>query len=279
MTDESPGLCFLSATELARRIRERETSALEVMAAHLARIERLNPRLNAIVTLDAERALEGAPAAPARPWPTASRWARLGACRTRGHVSDARDAHDLRSDAQPVRSLEDLRRKQRRRWPAAWLSSPTAATSAARCAIPPGSATSSACARRSDACRSGRRKPLGAGRDRGARGPARRLRGARLRARRGLARLDGADGVFETLRGVLFAITLGDPVDEHPEMFRDTIVWNVAQGRSRSGPAVAIPGVDALVHADRGDRASRDLRPVRLHRGRLARAGQRRPAL
>jgi amidase len=53
-------LCFLSAVELARAIRLREVSCTEVMTAHLERIERLNPRLNAIVTLDAERGLAAA---------------------------------------------------------------------------------------------------------------------------------------------------------------------------------------------------------------------------
>jgi len=42
-------LCFASARELARLIRERELSAREVMAAHLDQIARLNPCLNAIV--------------------------------------------------------------------------------------------------------------------------------------------------------------------------------------------------------------------------------------
>ncbi|TMA79730.1 MAG: amidase, partial [Deltaproteobacteria bacterium] len=42
-------LCFCSARELTRLIRERQLSAREVMAAHLRRIERLNPALNAIV--------------------------------------------------------------------------------------------------------------------------------------------------------------------------------------------------------------------------------------
>jgi amidase len=56
-------ICFLSARELARRIRTRELSAREVTEAHLARIEAVNPRINAIVTLTAERALEEADAA------------------------------------------------------------------------------------------------------------------------------------------------------------------------------------------------------------------------
>jgi amidase len=53
-------LCELGAVELASRIRRREVSARDVMAAHLARIERVNPRVNAIVTLVAERAMADA---------------------------------------------------------------------------------------------------------------------------------------------------------------------------------------------------------------------------
>jgi amidase len=53
-------LCDLSAIELASRIRRKQVSAREVMTAHLARIERVNPKLNAIVTLVAERAMADA---------------------------------------------------------------------------------------------------------------------------------------------------------------------------------------------------------------------------
>jgi amidase len=42
-------LCFASARELAKLIRTGEVAAREVMAAHLRQIERLNPKLNAIV--------------------------------------------------------------------------------------------------------------------------------------------------------------------------------------------------------------------------------------
>ena len=56
-------LCFLPATDLARRLRTRDLSAREVMEAHLAQIERVNPQVNAIITLVAERALAGADAA------------------------------------------------------------------------------------------------------------------------------------------------------------------------------------------------------------------------
>ncbi|HKI98799.1 MAG TPA: amidase [bacterium] len=58
-------LVFLPATEQARLIREKQVSCLELMQAHLAQIARVNPRVNAIVTLLPERALEGAKAADA----------------------------------------------------------------------------------------------------------------------------------------------------------------------------------------------------------------------
>jgi amidase len=49
-------LCAAPATELAALIRSRELSATELLAAVLARIEEVNPALNAIVTLAAEQA-------------------------------------------------------------------------------------------------------------------------------------------------------------------------------------------------------------------------------
>src|SRR5690349_8214300 len=61
----NPELCFLPAVELARRIRAKELSAVEVMEVHLAQIERVNPQVNAIVTLLPERAIEQARAADA----------------------------------------------------------------------------------------------------------------------------------------------------------------------------------------------------------------------
>src|SRR5215813_832827 len=58
----STDLCFATAVELARRIRAREVSVTEVIQAHLAQIDRVNPKVNAIVTLTAERALDDAKA-------------------------------------------------------------------------------------------------------------------------------------------------------------------------------------------------------------------------
>ncbi len=58
MTDTA--LCYLTATELALKIRSREISAVETMEAHLAQIEKVNPQVNAIVTLVPELALEQA---------------------------------------------------------------------------------------------------------------------------------------------------------------------------------------------------------------------------
>ena len=63
MTDE---LCDLTAVDLARRLRGREITAVELLDAHLARIERVNPALNAIVTLVADRARTAARDADAR---------------------------------------------------------------------------------------------------------------------------------------------------------------------------------------------------------------------
>ena len=61
IADAAPGdLCFLSAVQLASMLRAKQVSAREVMQAHLAQIERVNPHVNAIVTLVAERALADA---------------------------------------------------------------------------------------------------------------------------------------------------------------------------------------------------------------------------
>lgn len=60
---ENQKICFQTATELTRRIRAKELSATEVMEAHLTQIERINPKVNAIVTFLPEQALEQARAA------------------------------------------------------------------------------------------------------------------------------------------------------------------------------------------------------------------------
>jgi amidase len=53
-------ICFLTATEMARLLRARDLSAREVVAAHLRQTERVNPKVNAVVTLVAERAIASA---------------------------------------------------------------------------------------------------------------------------------------------------------------------------------------------------------------------------
>ncbi|MFD2415836.1 amidase [Amycolatopsis pigmentata] len=62
MTD----LCFMTALDLKAALAARELSAREVVRAHLDRIERVNPKVNAVVTLVAERAIEAAKAADER---------------------------------------------------------------------------------------------------------------------------------------------------------------------------------------------------------------------
>lgn len=49
-------LTFLSAVVMAQQVREKKISPVELIDAHLAKIGRLNPKLNAFVHLDAERA-------------------------------------------------------------------------------------------------------------------------------------------------------------------------------------------------------------------------------
>ena len=49
-------LCLRSAVDLAGLLARREASCVDVMDAHLAQIAEFDPRLNAIVTLDVDRA-------------------------------------------------------------------------------------------------------------------------------------------------------------------------------------------------------------------------------
>lgn len=59
----TPEICFLSAAELVRLVRAKELSVREMVESHLARIERFNPQVNAVVTLTAEQAMDRAHAA------------------------------------------------------------------------------------------------------------------------------------------------------------------------------------------------------------------------
>jgi len=58
-------LTFLSAIAMAEQIRNKELSPIELVEAHLDRIEKLNPQLNAFVQVDAESATRQAQAAEA----------------------------------------------------------------------------------------------------------------------------------------------------------------------------------------------------------------------
>ena len=58
-------LTFLPAVEMACQIREKRISPVELAQAHLAKIERLNPKLNAFVQVDPERVLREAQLAEA----------------------------------------------------------------------------------------------------------------------------------------------------------------------------------------------------------------------
>lgn len=56
-------LCWMSARQMAGEVARRSVSVRDVVDAHLRQIERLNARVNAVVTLAGERALEDADAA------------------------------------------------------------------------------------------------------------------------------------------------------------------------------------------------------------------------
>jgi amidase len=53
-------ICLMSAVEMARLIRTKKLSAREALAAHMKQIERVNPKVNAIVTLVPEMAADAA---------------------------------------------------------------------------------------------------------------------------------------------------------------------------------------------------------------------------
>jgi amidase len=58
-----PELTVLSAVSMAEQVRQKKLSPVELVDAHLARIEKLNPKLNAYVQVDAEGARRQARAA------------------------------------------------------------------------------------------------------------------------------------------------------------------------------------------------------------------------
>jgi Asp-tRNA(Asn)/Glu-tRNA(Gln) amidotransferase A subunit family amidase len=60
MSQKADDLCYLSAVDLASRIRARKVSPVEVIDALAARIKKLNPKLNAYVTLDLDNARKDA---------------------------------------------------------------------------------------------------------------------------------------------------------------------------------------------------------------------------
>jgi len=58
-------LTFLSAVSMAEKIRRKELSPVELVEAHLTRVEKLNPKLNAFVQVDTEEARRQAQVAEA----------------------------------------------------------------------------------------------------------------------------------------------------------------------------------------------------------------------
>jgi aspartyl-tRNA(Asn)/glutamyl-tRNA(Gln) amidotransferase subunit A len=58
--NDTGAIYYKDATELASLIRTKQLSSREVVQAHLERIDTINPKINAIVTLLAEDALKDA---------------------------------------------------------------------------------------------------------------------------------------------------------------------------------------------------------------------------
>ena len=59
-------ICFMSATEMAEKIRTKALSPVEIVNAVIERVETLEPKLNAFATFTPERAIEGAKRAEAQ---------------------------------------------------------------------------------------------------------------------------------------------------------------------------------------------------------------------
>ena len=73
-------LHWKSAAEIARLIRERELTSGEVLEHFLTRVDRYNPKLNAIIWQDRDRARRRAKAATQH-WPRAKSGGRCMVCR------------------------------------------------------------------------------------------------------------------------------------------------------------------------------------------------------
>ena len=76
-------IIYASAKSMAQAIRNKEVSAVELVEAHLARIEEVNPAINAVVMLAAERARAEAVEADAAIARGVRAWARCMECRSR----------------------------------------------------------------------------------------------------------------------------------------------------------------------------------------------------
>ena len=53
-------MIFESANDLVKKIKSKEISSVELLNAFLGQIEKVNPKINAVVALDQERAIEKA---------------------------------------------------------------------------------------------------------------------------------------------------------------------------------------------------------------------------
>ena len=83
-----------TATELVAALRAKQVSSVELLDAYIARIEKLNPIVNAVVTLDAERARRRAAEADAA-WVRGDWWGSMHGLPV--SVKDALDTAGIRT--------------------------------------------------------------------------------------------------------------------------------------------------------------------------------------
>jgi Asp-tRNA(Asn)/Glu-tRNA(Gln) amidotransferase A subunit family amidase len=121
-------LTHLSAVELARLVRTKKASPVEVIEAHLAAIQKINPAVNAFCTVAAEKALvwareaeravkkraklkplHGVPVAIKDLTPTADIRTTFGSTLFRDHVPDDPDSREVHRGSAPDRAAAELR--------------------------------------------------------------------------------------------------------------------------------------------------------------------------